>query len=279
VSQQELFRIAANKALRLRNNAGYSPERPCDVYQLIHDSRLDLQFFAIPTLEGMYLEDSTNRRICVSAFRPRGRQRFTAAHELGHSILQHGTKVDTIKELQDVANDSDPDERLADTFATSLLMSNSAVHAGFLLRNFDPQRPSPEQVYRVATWLGVGYTTLTNHLLYSMKMISAPHRKQLLRIEPKVIKSELVQQSTIKEVFHLDRPWSGERVHAQVGDFFLGAAAVSGRALWQVRDAVFIAKMPGQTIMSLISGGTVKVSVSRENYTGFYSYRYLPEEN
>jgi IrrE N-terminal-like domain len=279
VIQQELFRIAAKKALRVRNNAGYSLARPCDVYQLIHDSRLELQFFAVPTLEGVYLEDSTIRRICVSGLRPGGRQRFTAAHELGHSVLAHGTKVDTIEELRDAGRDNDPDEQIADTFATSLLMSNSAVHAGFLLRNFDLRRPLPAQVYRVATWLGVGYATLTNHLLYSMKIISASHQKQLLRIQPKMIKSELVRQSTTKEVFELDRLWNGERAHAQVGDFFTGAAAASDGVLVHVRDAVFTAKTPGQTIVSLTSGGTAKVSVSRENYIGFYDYRYLPEEN
>jgi hypothetical protein len=279
VIQKELFRIAAKKALRVRNNAGYPLAKPCDVYQLIHDSRLELQFFAVPTLEGMYLEDSAIRRICVSALRPGGRQRFTAAHEFGHSILLHGTKVDTIEELKDVARDDGPDEQLADTFATSLLMPNGAVHAGFLLRNLDLKRPSPAQVYRVATWLGVGYATLTNHLRYSMNMISALHQKQLLRIEPKMIKSELVRQSTTKEVFELDRLWCGERVHAQVGDFFTGAAAAADGPLAQVRDAMYTAKTPGEAVISLISGGTAKVSVSRENYVGFYGYRYLPEEN
>jgi hypothetical protein len=49
--------------------------------------------------------------------------------------------------------------------------------------------------------------------------------------------------------------------------------------LERVQDAVFVATNPGQTIVPLLSGGTVKVCVSRENYIGFYAYRYLSEEN
>jgi hypothetical protein len=279
IDRRELFGMAAKRALKLRKDAGYSPAGPCDVYQLIHDRRLELQFFDVPTLEGMYLEDLPTRRICVSAFRPGGRQRFTAAHELGHSVLGHGTKVDTIEELRNMTEETNVDEQLAETFAASLMMSNSAIHAGFLQRSFDLKEPSPPQVYQVATWLGVGYSTLSNHLLYSMRALSAAHHNHLLRTEPKTIKSELVRRSTTKEVFQLDRLWSGQRVHAQVGDFFTGVAAVGGELLTQEQDFLFSARTPGQTTICLTSGGAAKVSVSRENYVGFYVYRYLPEEN
>jgi hypothetical protein len=36
---------------------------------------------------------------------------------------------------------------------------------------------------------------------------------------------------------------------------------------------------PGQAIVTLASGGTVEIKIARENYVGFYEYRYLPEEN
>src|SRR5216683_2366069 len=113
IASSELFRAAAKRALKVRTEAGYALAQPCDVYQLIAGHRMELQFFSVPTLEGMYLEDGETRRICVSAFRPPGRQRFTAAHECGHSFLCHGTKVDTIGELREITSDRDVDERLA----------------------------------------------------------------------------------------------------------------------------------------------------------------------
>ena len=275
----ELFRAAAKTALKIRTRAGYSVARPCDVYQLILRCRLELQFFAVLTLEGIYLEDGNTRRICVSAFRPPGRQRFTAAHELAHSVLSHGTKVDTIEELRECAREDDVDEQLADMFATSLMMPSSAVHSGFRFRNIDLKKPTPAQLYRVATWLGVGYSTLGNYLFYSMKAISSQQLKQLLRCEPKMIKSELIRQQTTKEVFEFDALWNGERAHGQVGDFFTGITTVYDDVLTPVRDGVFLANAPGQTTAALVSGGTVEVNISRQNYIGFCEYRYLPEEN
>jgi hypothetical protein len=265
-------------ALKMRTARGYSPERPCDVYDMIFRLGIELQFFAVPTLEGMYLEDRDNRRICVSAFRPAGRQRFTAAHELGHSALRHGTRLDSAKEFREGAMETDSDERSADRFASCLLMPSSAVHSGFRLRNLDIQKPTPLDVYRVATWLGIGYSTLCNHLYYSMKTLPSPRLKQLLRHELRTIKCELAQQETAKDVFELDALWTGEHIHGQVGDIFNGLGSVPSGVLVQLRHGRFIAETPGAATCSLISGGAVHVGISRENYVGFYDYRYMPEE-
>jgi hypothetical protein len=82
IASSESLRMAAKTALKIRTDAGYSLHRPCNAYELISKKKIDLQFVAIPTLEGMYLEDDGARRICVSALRPPGRQCFTAAHDL-----------------------------------------------------------------------------------------------------------------------------------------------------------------------------------------------------
>jgi hypothetical protein len=215
-AHSEALRAAGKMALKMRAAKGYSIECPCDVYDLIFHSDIGLQFFAVPTLEGMYLEDGDNRRICVSAFRPAGRQRFTAAHELGHSALQHGTRLDSVKEFRERVMEMDSDERSADTFASCLLMPSSAVHSGFKLRNLDIEKPTPIDVYRVAAWLGVGYSTLCNHLSYSMKILSSPRLKQLLRHELTTIKSKLAQQETSRDVFELDALW-GRKMCARAG--------------------------------------------------------------
>ena len=194
-------------------------------------------------------------------------------------MLQHGTKVDTIKQLQDVAHDTDPDEQAAETFACALMMTNSAVRAGFLLRNLNLGTASPEQVYAVSTWLGVGYTTLTNHMFYSMNALSRLRHKELNRVEPKMIKSELVKQSTTSDVFQFDAPWNGIRAHVCVGDFFIGIKRVTGDALENANGDVYTAQTPGEATATLPTGHSIKVSVSREKYVGFYDYRYLPEEN
>lgn len=272
------LRAAAKVALKLRAGWGYSMERPCDVYELISRLGLELQFFGVPTLEGMYLEDDVTRRVCVSALRPAGRQRFTAAHELGHSVLLHGTKLDSVQELRE-QNENDNEERCADTFASSLLMPSSAVYSGFKLRDLDIQAAMPASVYRVATWLGVGYSTLCNHLTYSMKAISTQTLKQLLRCELKHIKNQIARLQTSRDVFDLDPLWENQVIHAQVGDFFNRLVSVSSGILTRIGSGMFVAEMPGETGGRLASGRSVRIRVSRESYVGFYEYRYVPEED
>jgi IrrE N-terminal-like domain len=279
IAASELYRSAAKTALQVRTRAGYSLSRPCNVYALIAGINTELQFTAIPTLEGMYLEDDGTRRICVSGLRPPGRQRFTAAHELGHESLGHGTKLDTIESLRQSAESNDVEERMADTFAASLMMPNATVHSGFRMRGIDIQRAGPLDVYEVAMWLGVGYGTLIQHLHYPMKIISDAHSKRLSRVEPKQIKSELIRETTTNEVFQLDRLWQGECAQGQVGDFFMGVASDPGSPLVRYRDGLLFASEPGEVEVPLVGGGSVTVKISRKNYVGFFEYRYLREEN
>jgi hypothetical protein len=111
-----------------------------------------------------------------------------------------------------------------------------------------------------------------------MKILPSPRLKQLLHHELKTVKSELAQQETSKDVFELDALWAGECVHGQVGDLFCGLASVSSGVLIQLKDGMFHAEAPGEASCSLVSGGTVRIRISRENYIGFYDYRYIPEE-
>ena len=56
IDRPEVLRSAVKASLKVRRDAGYPPTRPCDIYQLIDDRQLELQFFDVPSLEGVYLE-------------------------------------------------------------------------------------------------------------------------------------------------------------------------------------------------------------------------------
>ena len=157
-------------------------------------------------------------------------------------------------------------------------MPSSTVYSGLGSRAIEPHKANPAQVYGIATWLGVGYSTLSNHLCYSMEIVSKQHLRHLLRHEPKEIKSELVREETTKDVFQLDHLWDGGCAHGQVGDFFVGITTCSGSLLARVREGLFVANEPGQASVTLNGGGRVEIKIARENYIGFYEYRYLREE-
>src|SRR5689334_4666539 len=94
MNRYRLYQSAAKLAIKYRVHKRIPNDEPCDIYDIIKREGLDLQFMDVPSLEGMYLAEPESERICICAQRPWGRQRFTAAHELGHHLYGHGTQVD-----------------------------------------------------------------------------------------------------------------------------------------------------------------------------------------
>jgi hypothetical protein len=271
------LRAAAKQAIEFRLTTGLAFDAPCDIYDVIFRLGIDLQFVDIPSLEGMYLEEPEARRICVCAHRPVGRQRYTAAHELGHHVLRHGSRFDT--DVDDVGRvtSSGTEEKAAEAFAGYVLMPPRAVQAAFRLRGFDLTSLEPVAIYRAACWLGVGYATLLNQMFYSLHMLNASDYERLSRTTPKSIKAELVGPVQNCDVWPVDEFWANRRLHAQVGDFIVGLEQNSTRLLTERDQGMYTTTVPGKAVLPLASGGDLTICVSRAAYVGFYEYRYLPE--
>jgi Zn-dependent peptidase ImmA (M78 family) len=273
--------LAANVvklALRERVLSGYPIDKPCDIYRLVAE-HVTLQFIDVPTLEGMYLEDADLRRICVCAVRPSGRQRLTSAHEFGHLLMGHGTRLDLIEEARNQADENSIEETLANVFAYHILMPARAVHTGFTLRHLDPKRPTPREVYAVANWLGVGYTTLVQHMRFSLELLTSDLQAKLLRKNLKSLKSAIVGRETAHDVFELDALWNDCTLHTEIGDYVLGVGTGEYRILSPAGPGVHRVSACGSSKVRLESGATLQVHAARSNYVGFYDYRYLEEAN
>jgi len=181
--------LAARRALKARLRLGYSLDSPCDIYELISRSGLNLRFTETSSLAGMFLNDGVLGEIVVSALRPAGYQHFTAAHELAHYEFGHGAKLDG--EIEEMVSDS-AEEALADAFARHLLMPQRAVVKGLSNLKTTAANASPVQIYSLASWLGVGYTTLVNQMRWTLGMISSPRHHELSVKQPQQIKRSLV---------------------------------------------------------------------------------------
>jgi Zn-dependent peptidase ImmA (M78 family) len=280
-SRDDLARSGAKRALQVRAREGISTCDPLDVYEVIGRMRIDLQFCDIPSLEGMYLDERESRRICVSSHRPWGRQRFTAAHELGHHLFGHGTRVDEVVD-RGLADAEVPDEEVvADAFAGVLLMPPRVVQAAFRLRGADPSDPTPQEAYSAACWIGVGYSTLLQQMRWTLGLLSQPAHKKLMQATPKQLKAELQDSPAESDVWPLDDHWEGKTLHAQVGDVILGVRSDAAGAASVIQDGLagkgVRAAQPGEIDVPLAGGGMVKLRVSRARYVGFYEYRYLEE--
>src|SRR6185312_15295352 len=94
---KQLSTAAAVKALETRKKAGYRLLDPISVYDLADKMGVDVRFFDLPSMEGMY-RGAPRPTIVVSSLRPPGRQVYTAAHELGHHLFGHGSQFDELVE-------------------------------------------------------------------------------------------------------------------------------------------------------------------------------------
>ena len=267
---------AARRALTARLRFGFSLSSPCDIYELVCKYGLNLRFTKIATMDGLYLNDGHIGSINVSTLRPSGHQRFTAAHELGHFIYGHGAHLD--EKIEKMVSASE-EENIADAFARHLLMPKRAVLFGFRQLGTLPESASPEQYYAVASWLGVGYTTLIQHSRWTLGLINNVQLHHLTRKNPQQIKRKqipCVLWEKRKELWPLAPWWEGSTVHIQIGDVVTGLKNPS-LDYFDLADGCAIASSVGQITADLYGGGQINLNISKTDYVGMYQYRYLEE--
>ena len=134
--QPEEARTALRLATYIRKKAGCGGlATPICIYDVCEALGVKMRFIAVPSLEGMYASQSDT--IIVSALRPKGRQAYNAAHELGHRQFGHGDRIDEVAP-QRLTNEKRRECQLADMFAGYLLMPHRAIASAFSERGWKP---------------------------------------------------------------------------------------------------------------------------------------------
>jgi hypothetical protein len=154
----------------------------------------------------------------ISTDRPPGRQTFTAAHELGHHIFGHGTRSDEYFETPRSDRAFEPEECLADSFAAHLLMPPAAIREAFAIRRTTPKSASPEHIYSISTWLGVGYDTLIWHMEVALQMISPDDAYRLRMSTPKALRISIVGDNKAPHLVIADQHWMDRTIDLRIGD-------------------------------------------------------------
>lgn len=272
---------AAKKALRVRAESGANVGDPVDVYRIATGLGLQVWFADIGSMEGVY--SRTAECVILSSLRPRGRQRFTCAHEIGHHVYGDGDQFDELTDGRSEQRRGDPKEHRADVFAGQLLMPKSAVMRGFTLREADCRTCAAEQVYGVACWLGVGYTTLVHHMHLALRVIDRPRAEQLNRVKLPTIRGHLLGESPSAPLIAVDCHWHGS-IDGQVGDCLLlpPSTTAEGACVRVLRQTtigtVLIAESPG---LARISGtsfdGFRDIRICRKEFVGRLEYRFEQE--
>jgi Zn-dependent peptidase ImmA (M78 family) len=137
---------ASEKAINLRQQQNLRLIDAVSVLDIAENLGVEVRFIDIPSMEGMYIKEP-GPLILLTSLRHPGRLAFTCAHELGHHIYKHGTRVDELIENRIGTRGDDRDEFVASSFASFLLMPKTAINRAFSLREWDPQQSKPDQYY------------------------------------------------------------------------------------------------------------------------------------
>jgi Zn-dependent peptidase ImmA (M78 family) len=274
-------RQALRGALEVRKLAFASKSEPICVYDTAERLGLEVIFRPENSLGGIYSKAS--QVILIPAHRPPGRQAFTCAHEIGHWYYGHGTGIDELDDLEQYSENK-PEERLADIFASYLLMPPWAVNEAYTRRGWSPGNCTPIQIYTVAGQLGVGYQTLVQHLRYSLRLISPTNAQQLLKTTPKKLRCSLLGNDAIRHLLIVDSAWTKVAIDLQVGDLAIlptnvrlegsSAHAVGNHTLGLIVEGRVLGVKRAE---SYDRSWAAFIRVSRKDFTGRSIYRHLED--
>ncbi len=283
LSRKQLIENATATALRVRKKANISLREPINVYDLAEQLGIEVRFFDIPSMEGIYV-NNTNPSIIVSSLRPAGRQVFTCSHEIGHHIFGHGEQYDELVEIRSQVRRFDLKELQADCFAGVLLMPKGAVTRCFSLRYLDPRTCSPESLYAVANWFGVGYVTLIHHLKKALGILERDRAEELLKHRPVSLRSSILGHECRQHLLVVDKFWADRTFDVQVTDLihFPPYMEVEGNCVEKLETdeskTCVQATRPGiGRALCPNSGWSVCIRVSRKGYVGRSKYRFEEE--
>jgi Zn-dependent peptidase ImmA (M78 family)/predicted secreted protein len=222
-----------------------------DVFGSIVDQDVALIFKPLDGLLGAYLR-SPSPGIIITTERTLAIQRFTAAHELGHSYLKHIASLDDDSILHRspfVDADYDLRELAADTFAATFLMPEWVVNFHAERQKWNWQDLSyPVPAYQLSLRLGVSYEACIR-VLRRNGLIDQSVLSRLLAIQPKSIKQRILADHQIPNwypnVWVLTEKDAGARISGEPNDVFVVKLKENSGAgyLWnldQVRQAGFL---------------------------------------
>lgn len=281
--QKRMAHEIVSKALHFRLSQGIPIDGVRCIYDLADSMGIEVRFVDISSMEGMYCKKSPPT-ILITSHRPPGRQRYTCAHELAHHLFDHGSTIDELQENSHFTGRKSVEDQVADLFAGFFLMPKTTVNGAFVRRSWTPSLCTPSQTYSVACWLGVGYSTLINHMHASLRLISSQHASNLMNTTPKKIRFDYLGEDIKANLVFIDHCWSGRPIDIQVDDLLLlpHSTEHEGNSVRFIRSTekgmLLCADSPGLArLYSSNEEWSSYVRVSRKGYTGLSIYRHLEE--
>jgi Zn-dependent peptidase ImmA (M78 family) len=282
MNRTDLARRSLRAAIEFRASRNIAEDVPICIYDVAESAGLDVRFCLGDSFEGMFSKATST--ILVPTSRPRGRQTFACAHELGHWHFGHGSRLEAMLERPQVSQDSE--EFLADVFAGFILMPPWAIKRALTRRGLLAKSITPKDLYTLAGQFGVGYKTLADHLCFSLKFVTRGHRDKLLKYDPKHIRDEILGPLALacRHSPIVDMAWECVPIDLHVGDLAILPPQSSpeglnietvadnefGRIIKGIKPGIGRAELPG-------SDWSAFIRVSKADFSGRAAYRHLED--
>ncbi len=277
----EIARTALKASIKVRRQLDEPIDTPVNPIEMAEKLKIEVRYIALPSLEGMF--SITKNAIILSSMRPIGRRASTCAHEIGHWYFGHGDRIDEYGSFDHDCSESQ-EEMLANRFASYLLMPKKAISGYLNSASISPENITAEQAFSLSTVMGIGYTTLLNHMCWSLNFITSTKLRSLLAFQPKKIKStllgfefsdNLVDLRVFRPVLPIDLE-VGDKLIVP-GDCKLEGASVSFNDEYRT---IVNCVIPGIAIAQSESmGWSIFIRVSKKEFVGRAIYRHMEDDN
>lgn len=144
---------------------------PINPFEILKTNNVIITFSDFDKLEGLLLFDKQKESIVsINLNRPITRQRFTAAHELGHIMLHTEVKGENF--LCPIFGQKSPVEREADDFASYLLMPNDELNKLVDKYQDDNGEVDFDDCLLIAEFFGVSFESCVKTIRFRLNRLS-----------------------------------------------------------------------------------------------------------
>lgn len=160
----------ANNVLEAFANKIGHLEFPINPFEILKEYNVDILFSNFDQLEGyLVYNDNEKSLVSINYNRPIQRQRFTAAHELGHIIMHTKLRTNFLCFINDIKNDL---EKEADEFASYILMPNNELERQINKYQNEYGKVTLDDCLYIAEYFGVSFEACVRAVLYRMHRLN-----------------------------------------------------------------------------------------------------------
>ena len=190
--------LAANEILNELKNKNGKLTYPINPFELLKDKNTVITNSDFDKLEGLLLYDKNRSIVSINMNRPITRQRFTAAHELGHIVLHSEIKGNSF--LCPIYGNKSKIEKEADCFASNLLMPSDELNKRVDLYQDENGKVGLDDCLLIAEYFGVSFESCVKTICFRIKRFKDDlNNEQLTRLiklyQPNIKRRELFENS------------------------------------------------------------------------------------